>query len=83
MWAVKGRIFYPEKIRYLSTSRDDWNAGNQDIDDSLVVCWNPYDKYIQIPFIQKKQNSSYKRNFVEDIYEVSIICKSSINFLNG
>ena len=29
------------------------------------------------------QNSSYKRNFVEDIYEVSIICKSSINFLNG
>ena len=54
MWAVKGRIFYPEKIRYLSTSRDDWNAGNQDIDDSLVVCWNPYDKYIQRPFIQKK-----------------------------
>ena len=30
-----------------------------------------------------RQNSSYKRNFVEDIYEVSIICKSSINFLNG
>ena len=31
----------------------------------------------------RMQNSSYKRNFVEDIYEVSIICKSSINFLNG
>ena len=44
MWTHSGRCFLPENVLFLSTTREEWNAGNQSVDDSLVVFINPYDE---------------------------------------
>ena len=52
MWTLSG-WFAPENVLFLSTTREEWNAGNQCVDDSLIVCEKPFeDDYIFIRRIQ-------------------------------
>lgn len=48
MWVVEHTAFYPDEMRYLSTTREEWNDGNQVVEDSLVVCEDPYQDYFML-----------------------------------
>ena len=77
----------PMSDKYPSVSPYAYCAWNPvklvDPDGEEISTHTDKDGNVVMVYNDGEQNSSYKRNFVEDIYEVSIICKSSINFLNG
>lgn len=63
MWTLSERFFCPENVLFLSTTREEWNAGNHNVDDSLVICTSPYtEDYI---FIRK-----YQEDIVKDYFTI-------------
>lgn len=48
MWVMSPTIFDPDEMIFLSTTREEWNNGSQDVIDSLVVCKDPYQDYIKL-----------------------------------
>ncbi|MBQ6956252.1 MAG: hypothetical protein IJP80_06535 [Bacteroidales bacterium] len=70
MWTLSGRYFFPGSALFLSTTREEWNAGNQCVDDSLIVCEDPFeDDYI---FIRR-----FQMDIVKDY--ITIIKDSSVS----